>query len=208
MGSTSRGEAGADRTHGGRSTWFVAELGPAGIIVLEARSHLTSVGSTGGAPRGSVADLGFARCTPTGRSRRRCSCSDMGIALARPCTVVELGLAATPIRAASGSCSTARHPNGCGSTRTRSVMGRTGCPGAVVGRARPGGRSTRRALETRPTDSAFMEPAASCMGPAQARGLGAIGPGIRRLGSASPYGGSAAADCRPLMGGARCTSPG
>lgn len=208
MGAARCGEAGSDGADGGSSAWFVPELGPAGLIAVEAWSHLTRVGSAGSAARGSVADVGFARCTPTRGSWRRCSGSHLGLAWCGPAARgagALVGRAAASFRAASISCAAARR-TGCGTTRT--VMGRTGGTRAVVGRARPGGRRTRRAVETCLPDSTFLEPAASGMGPAQARGAAATGPGFWRLGRPSRGCGRAAADCRPFVGGARRTSPG
>ena len=222
MGSAPRSEAGhSRRADSGRAAWFVAELGSAGLVSGQAWKCLARVGSTGGAARRSIADLGLAcgACCTRGSARSRRAGSHLGIArdsgrvrgqlglahagLAAGSTGAFLGRASASVRAASSSgprASTAR----CRSARAGTVLGRAGRTRTFMGRSRSLGRSaTGRAGKIGFPDGALVEPAGSRMGSAQACGFDAAGAIFERLGSAAAGSKCAAANRRAIVGGAR-----
>jgi hypothetical protein len=224
MGSARLSETGQPcSADGGGAAWFVAELGSAGLVAGEARSCLARVGGAGFAARRSVADLGCARgpCRTARTSWRRRTCSHVGIAsdpggpvhnlgLAGPglagCSSSALmGRAAAVIGAAPGS-STRASTAGSATAGSRPVLGRTACASALLGRARTSRGGAGRARETRLSDGAFVEPAGTGLGPAQARRTGSTCAIFKRLGSAAVSGSRPAANRRAVVGGARRSS--
>lgn len=187
MGSASLSATGQPRrAHGGRAAWFVAELGSACLVPGEAGSCLARVGGAGVAARRSVADLGCARgpCRTARTSWHRRTCSHVGIAsdprgslhdlglaaagLAPRSSSALMGRAAAVIGAAAGS-SAGASATGSATAGARPVLGRAACTRALMGRARTSRGGAGRARETSLSDGAFVEPAGTGLGPAEAR---------------------------------------
>jgi hypothetical protein len=179
------------------------------------------MGSAGRAARSTFADMGLTGgASHAGRPAQRRAGSYMGIARSDPGGPgVDLGIARTSrarscmgrpaaaIGPAAGACTSAPAARGRTATRARarSLLGCAGRTSPVVGRACPGG-GTRRARQTRLSDSAVMEPAHTGVGPAQARGRGATGTLFCQLGSTASGGSRAAAHRRAFVGGSGRTS--
>lgn len=132
----------------------------------------------------SIADVGCAIALGSSR-RSRFATTDMGIAAGSLNARADLGLPGA----------------GISSSWAGSIMGRPTAIGLAAG---------RRALQTRSTRGAVMEPARSGMGGAKARGLGtwrARRARIGRLGSTPARGWGASTHGRTIVGGAcgRCS---
>ena len=174
------------RADGGRAAWSVAELGSAGLVAGEAGSCLARVGGAGFAARRSVADVGCARgpCRTARTSWRRRTCSYVGIASDPRGPLHDLGLAASGLAACSSSALMGRaapfvgaaagsgaraFTPGSATAGPRPFLGRAACTRALVGRARPSRGGAGRARETSLSYGAFLEPAVTGLGPAEAR---------------------------------------
>jgi hypothetical protein len=205
----------------GRAAGFVAELGPTRLLASKARERLSSLGSAGRAARTSVADVGLASgAARAGGASRRSARSNMGIAWrdsGGPGVDVGRARASLPARraralmggaaAAIGPASRAVTSSASGATTAcaRSLLGRAGRASSFVGRT-GAGSGTGRARQTRLSDGAFMEPADTGLGSAQARGIGAAGTLFGQLGSTTAGGSRAAAHRRAFVGSSGRTS--
>ena len=173
------------RADGGRAARFVAELGSAGLVAGEARSCLARMGGAGFAARRSVADMGCARgpCRTAWTSWRRRTGSHVGFASDPRGSLDDMGRAAAGLAACSSSAlmgsaaafigaaasSSARASTaGSASAGARPFLGRTPRTRALVGRASTSRGDAGRACQTGLSDGAFVEPAGTDLGPAQA----------------------------------------